>query len=364
MPTPLLFYVRPALAGLALLATTSAFAGCAAPAGDDGATGDDSALTRTANDHWFYAGPLPTLESPHVFVSLEGSTARLSGLLPDGVTLAEVPPHVKLKTEGTRTRVDAVYPIATARAGKSNARPGDYRMNNVIPYRPDGIAVTVEEGEHQVPWGGFPFLRYNGGIALHGPITFADNKGTPDLTVWYLQRGEVSGGCNRMMGEHVVELAHAAGISMRHVYGRNVQVNPAKPVAVTVITDYDRYDGKFVDVDYATDANVPKPTVTRPAKIHGAENVAMFGSWVASTMPDGRDLPRDFKWEGGVSGKPYVFAEHARRGWVCSVGTDHLARLGAYVKRAGDLPVSFCAKKTCVLETLRSGGDPKVACGL
>ena len=38
----------------------------------------------------------------------------------------------------------------------------------------------------------------------------------------------------------------------------------------------------------------------------------MFGSWVASEMPDGKDLPPDMKWEGGVSGKSYVFKEHAR----------------------------------------------------
>src|SRR5438876_577270 len=82
-------------------------------------------------------------------------------------------------------------------------------------------ACTAEEGEHQVPWGGFPFIAYNQGIALHGPITSKDNAGTPDMSVWYLRRGAVSGGCNRMFGEHVVEVAHMIGANMRKVYDAN-----------------------------------------------------------------------------------------------------------------------------------------------
>lgn len=341
---------------------------CAAPSGeaDDVTESTESELAKSADDHWFYGGPLPMLESSRVTVSLEGHTARISGLVPTGVDLpAELPPHVRVKSEGGRARLDAVYPIATARAGKGDSRPGSgYRFGNVIPYRPNGIAVTRDEGPHMVTWGGFPFLRYNQGIALHGPITAMENGGEPDMAVWYLQRGEVSGGCNRMMGEHVVELAHLGGVSMRRVYAKNAQVSPSGAARVTVTAGYDTYEGKFVDVDFPTDAGVSRSTVTRPGKVHGADRVEMFGSWIGSTFAEGRDLPPSMKWEAGVAGKPYVFAEHVRKDWICAVRPSQLSRLSSYVKRNGDLPASFCAKKTCVLGALEAGADPKDRCGL
>lgn len=361
---PMSVPIRSIAGALVALGLAACAAGCSDPPSADPEAFVEHELAQTKDDHWFYGGPLPTLESPRIVVSLAGHTARVSGLLPRGAALAEVPPHVKLAAEGDRTRLDAVYPIATARAGKSNAGVGDYHLYDVIPYRPDGVATTTDEGPHMVTWGGFPFLRYNGGIALHGPITAMDNKGSPDVQVWYLQRGEVSGGCNRMMGEHVVELAHVAGINMRKVYAKNAMVTPAKIARVSVIDGYDTYGGKLVDVDFPTDANVAGSTVVRPWKVVGVENVEMFGSWVASTMPNGRDLPPDMKWQGGVRGKPYVFAEHTRENWVCSVPPADLARLSAYQKRVGELPQSFCQKKTCVLDALRTLTDPRAACSL
>ena len=52
------------------------------------------------------------------------------------------------------------------------------------------------------PFGHFPFLGYapTGGFAMHGPIA-------TKYDMWNLERGEVSHGCNRMAGEHSVELA-------------------------------------------------------------------------------------------------------------------------------------------------------------
>jgi hypothetical protein len=339
--------------------------GCASadPTAED-PQADEGELAVSSTEHWFYGGPLPALEGARVVVSLEGHTARVTGLVPAGFALDAVPPHTRLAPEGDRTRLDAVYPIATARAGKSDSRPGEYRLADVIPYRPDGIAVTQEEGAHMVTWGGFPFLRYNRGIALHGPITAMGSGRGPDVSVWYLVRGDVSGGCNRMMGEHVVELAHVAGIDMRRVYAKNAQVSPPGAARVSVIEGYDTYDGQFIDVDYPTDAGLTKSTMTRPAKIHGADRVAMFGSWVASAMPGSKDLPPSMKWEGGVSGKPYVFAEHARTDWVCSVAPRHLARLSAWVRANGELPATFCAKKACVLGALERGASPRAACAL
>ena len=154
--------------------------------------------------------------------------------------------------------------------------------------------------------------------------------------------------------------AHVIGVSMRKVYGANQSYPDPSAAKVTVIDDYDTLDGKFIDVDYATDVGV-----TRPGKVHGDANVVMFGSWVASEMPNGKDLPPDQKWEGGVNGKPYVFAEHARNDMVCSFAKADLPGL-KNLQRAmgGELPRSICAKKACVVSAIRSAGDAKTLCGL
>ena len=323
--------------------------GCAVATEDADSTEDD--LKAKSDEEWFYNGPMPVLEQPHITVSLEGNTARLSGLLPLNASVPDMP-NVKAKSENGRTRIDAVYPIATARAGKSNSSPGSYGFYFAMPYRPNGQAWTPQEGTHFVTWGGFPFVAYNNGIAFHGPITPLTN--TSSLSVWYLKRGDVSGGCNRMMGEHVVELAHAIGVDMRKVYTANQSFVPKTTAKVDVISDYDSYDGKLVDVDYPTDVGV-----VRPAKVVGAANVEMFGSWVASEQPNGKDLPPDMKWEGGVSGNYYVFAEHAIHDIVCSVPKADLQKVKAWAtKRGGEVPADFCAKKACYLNAVRAGTTP------
>ncbi|MBK6460747.1 MAG: L,D-transpeptidase [Myxococcales bacterium] len=329
-------------------------AGCAAETGEEEpvvAADSEDELVAKADEHWFYNGAVPTLEQSQLTVSLKGNTARLTGLLPQGASVPALP-HAKTKAEGGRTRIDLVYPIATARPGKSNSRPGTYAFQLAKPYRPDGSAWTASEGEHFVPWGGFPFISYNGGIAVHGPITSTSAVSAADLNVWVLKRGAVSGGCNRMMGEHVVELAHAIGVNMRKVYVANkIYTPPHAPVKV--IADYDQYDGKAIDVDYPTDTGV-----VRPGKVLGADKVVMFGSWVASELPNGKDLPPNMKWEGGVAGDYYVFAEHALKNTVCSAPKADLAKLGAYAKLKGELPTNFCAQKACYLSALRAGRTP------
>lgn len=345
-----------ALSLLPLLAFVLAtgLTGCAAETseGTPESAESEEALATKADEHWFYNGAMPTLEAPAVTVSLKGHTARLSGLLPQGATLPALP-HVKTTLENGRTRVDAVYPIATARPGKTNSKPGAYKLQFAKPYRPDGAAFTQEEGEHFVPWGGFPFIAYDGGIAFHGPITFTDNLATDDLDVWVLKRGTVSGGCNRMLGEHVVELTHALGINMRKVYQPNVGFTPATKAVVNVVADYDTFGGKLVDVDYPTDVGV-----VRPGKAFGADKVVMFGSWVASELPNGKDLPPNMKWEGGVANDYYVFAEHVLPSTVCSAPKGDLAKLRAFVARKGQIPANFCAKKPCYLDAIRAGREP------
>jgi len=332
----------------ALLLGSLPLAGCSAA--DDAQSAEDD-LQAKADEEWFYDGPMPALEQPRITVSLAGSTARLSGLLPLGANVPNLP-NVKTSLENGRTRVDAVYPIATARAGKSNSSPGTYSFYYAMPYRPNGQAWTPQEGNHFVTWGGFPFIAYNNGIAFHGPITDAT---VSSLDVWLLKRGEVSGGCNRMLGEHVVELTHAIGVDMRKSYLANQSFVPKTAAKVDVIADYDTYDGKYVDVDYPTDVGV-----VRPAKVYGGASVEMFGSWVASELPSGKDLPPSMKWEGGVSGQYYVFADHAIHDVVCSVPKATLPKLRAWIaKRGGEVPMDFCAKKACYTSAVLAGLPPK-----
>src|SRR5262245_41106830 len=104
-------------------------------------TGDDQNVEAEATPHWLYNGPLPVLDQPAVTVSLTGHTVRVSGLVPAGVTLPDDLPHVRLTDRGDgRTHIDIVYPIATARPGKTNAPPGVYKFQSAKPYRPNGIA--------------------------------------------------------------------------------------------------------------------------------------------------------------------------------------------------------------------------------
>jgi hypothetical protein len=340
-----------------LLALVSVAGGCAAPTSSDEAAGEEDALTVSADAEWFYSGPLPALSNASVTVSLAGHTVRVTGYAPAGTTLPDLP-HVKTRQEDGQLRLDVVYPIATARAGKSNSSPGTYAFYLAKPYRPDGLAVTIAEGEHQVPWGGFPFLAYNSGIAFHGPIT-SELSGTGDASTWYLHRGPVSGGCNRMQGENVVELAHMLGVNMRKLYAANSIVTP-KNRPVTVVADYDQLDGKYIDVDYPTDTGV-----VRPAKVYGDDKVVMFGSWVASSTPNGHDLPQSLKWQGGVRGAWYRFADHVLPNMVCSVPKADLPALRTFAtQNGGVLPQSFCARKECVLDALHAHQDAKATCGL
>jgi hypothetical protein len=182
------------------------------------------------------------------------------------------------------------------------------------------------------------------------------------VKVWYLLRGDVSSGCNRMMGEHVTELAHVLGVNMRRVWAANQMYENPTAAKVEVIADYDTLDGKLVDVDYPTDVGV-----TRPGKAHGDDKVVMFGSWVASEQPDGKDLPPDMKWEGGVAGKPYVFKDHARTDMVCSYAKRDLEGLKVVQRSTGgELPRSLCEKKQCIVDAIRANkaAEAKSRCGL
>ncbi|MBX3226245.1 MAG: hypothetical protein KIT84_43340 [Labilithrix sp.] len=326
--------------------------GCAVESEEETAGVAEDDLARKSNEHWFYNGPLDALGSPEVTISLTGHTARVRGFTSVNVSSL---PHAKARNVGGRQQVDLVYPIATGESNGYNARPREYSLYRATLFRPDG-QTTSSFGTSYVTWGGFPFLAYHGGIAMHGPISYEDSRDNPDFDVWYLKRGKVSHGCNRMLGEHVTEVAHVLGMSMRKVYDGDRSYTPPAGIKVRVINEYDRVDGKYVDVDYPT-ANGAQ----RPGVVHGASNVAMFGSWVATEMPNGADLPGDKAWEGGVSGDPYVFAEHARLNWVCSMPRNTLLKLRSWEQsRSGrELPRNLCAKKACVISAVNNNRSPE-----
>lgn len=325
--------------GVLAIGCLSVLAACSSSSRDAEDENAEGALQRRLDAAWFYDGPLPAISDAQVTVSLKGHTVRVHGTVPASTDLSGLP-HVQSAPDGDRLVVDVVYPIATARPGKSNSPPGTYGFQMVKPYRPDGTAITVEEGEHWVTWGGYPFVAYNGGIAFHGPISYS-GESTAELSddIWYLRRGPVSGGCNRMAAEHIIEFTHVIGVSMRKVYVANKMYNPNTPAKIEVLGDYDKIGDKYVDVDYPTDAGAKRPSAE-----YGAENVNMFGSWVATETPDGRDLPPDMKWEGGVSGKYYKFREHAREGFVCAVEANELPAVKEQASRSpnGELPRGFC----------------------
>jgi hypothetical protein len=221
------------------------------PAGDVEESEMDSTLLRRTGEtsSWSYRGLMPRLESPKLVVSLKGHTVHVSGLLPVGFT-GRLPFHAKTEVIlGGRTMVHVVYPIATVSPNgvtesglpTRNPEPGVYNICGG-----DNFHASNEIGS----FGGFPFIEYvcghedfdgriRSGIAFHGPITSI----TADSTeYWSLRRGPVSHACNRMLGEHILEMAHVIG------FDRNPGISPV----VKVIAGFDTMGGKNIDVEYAS----------------------------------------------------------------------------------------------------------------
>jgi hypothetical protein len=263
------------LALLASLPLALAAVGCAAES-DSEPSSEESDLKNVeksggASQKWIYQGALPKLETPAITVSLKAHTARITGLLP--VDFAGELPFYAVPSEeaGGRKRVTVVYPVATGAVdpstGKAPAGPGHYSKLYGIAFTP-----TTDKAA----WGGFPFMKYHAsrGLAFHGPITSTRNAETGDWE-WLLTRGPVSHGCQRMQGEHVVELSHLMGMNMAvpHKSSEQFQIN----VSVDILSDFDRTaDGKYVDVDYPALASVKRPT----------GDVQMFRTWDSRNLPN------------------------------------------------------------------------------
>lgn len=248
---------RIAARSLAILALAVGLAACESsePVSYDSMEDD---LKAGGNPKWIYNGPLPALKNVAIVVSLKGHTARVSGDLPAGFA-GPLPWYAKKETVAGKERLTVVYPVATGATASSNG-PGTYKTIFGLAYVP-----TTDKAA----WGGFPFLKYHAtrGLALHGPITAKDGE-------WKLLRGPVSHGCNRMQGEHVVELAHLLGMNMAIPHKSTEKFTLT--VKVEVIPDYDVWNGKYVDVDYPVQAAVKRPP---------ADKSIVYPTWNSQALP-------------------------------------------------------------------------------
>lgn len=240
--------ISPLVACLAL----TALVGCVDATVESSAVDQEQDLKAGGNPKWLYDGLMPALDDVAITVSLQGHTARVTGHL-KSTFKGSLPYYAVTEPSGTRTRVTVVYPVATGATATSNG-PGTYGTIFGLAY------VTTTD---KAAWGGFPFLKYHAkrGLAFHGPITQKDGE-------WKLIRGPVSHGCNRMQGEHVVELAHILGIDMRVPHKASEQFTLKAQIAV--IPGLDSWNGHPVDVDYAALASVKRPT---------GPTVRMFATW-------------------------------------------------------------------------------------
>jgi hypothetical protein len=276
--------IRFALASLAIGA-----AGCAGPtpeaatSEDDFGVSEDDLLRKTSDTGtWKYQGLLPKLDDARVTVSLAGHTARVTGLLPANFS-GTLPFYAIRESEPSkpgRTRVTVVYPIATG--NPSTLTEEGLPVRNIEPGNYATCAGTMSAATtEKASFGGFPFIEYvcrhvekdgrvRSGIAFHGPITSATREAG---VYWSLLRGPVSHACNRMLGEHVLELARLIGFDQG-----------ARGTPVTVVAGFDTFRGRAVDVDY------PSTGFARP----DATASVVFPTWQAVTArPDG-SLTVDF----------------------------------------------------------------------
>jgi hypothetical protein len=237
--------------------------------------------------------------NPQITVSRRGLTARVVGVLADATMVRfggslerviEAYPYLK---PVAYTAVHRVKPEDVSKSEKARLQdPGGEVLetqvlsmpaNSVMIIYPVSIAAagyntaagnwTVQLKQRAKPtnalgaFGNFPFLLYTtAGHALHGPIT---GDRTADL--WGLRRGKVSHGCNRMEGEHVIELSVLLGCSARGDQGRCTAANES----VVVMEEFDHF---------------PDPAI--PVHQTGiiADFAEIYRSWV---IPDVQGYPRE-----------------------------------------------------------------------
>jgi hypothetical protein len=271
-------------ARLAIAFALTALAGCgdAEPtdAGFDTPV-EEKGLDATRDHHWIYDGMLPHLSDWRLTVSLAGHTVRVTGVLPADWS-RPLPDYVVPRPQPDgRTEIHVVYPISTAQlvdpqsgepTGNRNPDPGRYPILAAWSY------TATNVGGQGVPWGGFPYLQFDHerAIAFHGPITATEGE-------WALLRGPVSHACARMQGEHVVEMAHLIGldVSRPEELEATYQAGGTGPdgepdFLVEVIDDFDRFEGRIVDVAYPGYGPFERPR---------GDEVQVFRTWSSDDHP-------------------------------------------------------------------------------
>lgn len=302
----------------------------AAEADDDDASGNADAIEKSGESPpWIYEGPLPTLVEPSLVVSIAGHTLRVSGTLPEGFDVETLPWYaLRSTTPEGQQKISVVYPVATGRMikGQWNNVPGHYDHLNVRPYRPKDPDQSGKEH-----WGGFPFLNYHDArrFALHGPIDFAtdadvDGDGANDVD-WRLVRGRVSAGCQRMQGEHVLELTRMLGFDMSYAHSTRENV-PDKKNGV---------EGKFLPISLDVLAEPALDTIPDP----GGEGDAVLDV-AYPKHPSVDALP-----EGKRSFVAPTWDANEMRAWACAVQAKDNPNLDKRIPRTGGrFDGSYCLR--------------------
>lgn len=126
--------------------------------------------------------------------------------------------------------VMVVYPVSIGVGNPGtdvSTEPGEF----VVWYTERSKTPSAAHPEYA--WGWFPYIAYDGGVAMHGPITRSDS-------LWYLRRGPVSHGCNRMEGEHIVELGVLLGCNADGTKGcPDPKTETTDDLRVTVMHEFD-----------------------------------------------------------------------------------------------------------------------------
>lgn len=334
-------FVRTALIFVFTLGIGAGVIACATPSNEDDEVSEDALRMRTsagADPVWIYSGEMPSLENVTIFVSTKGHTARVVGDLPLGFR-GSLPDYAVKETVHGKERAQVTYPIATIdrSLGRPNAAAGIYGDLIVYPYTPQSAGSA--------PWGGFPYIEYERArsIAFHGPITSEGRN-------WRLLRGPVSHGCNRMQGEHAVELAHLIGANMtkKHAASASVIPNASNPNrAKVVVLPHNEYDkitdgsltGKFVDVDYAP--TIPSIAVSASSPVSSyvfkTWNGDQHPNWICIADEARLDQPKPCAHLAPNPTTDVASGSHRANGKVCNVEQDVNVRdasLGSVIGKA------------------------------
>ncbi|MEM6252860.1 MAG: L,D-transpeptidase [Cyanobacteria bacterium P01_D01_bin.156] len=185
-----------------------------------------------------------------------------------------------------RNSVMIVYPVSVAdRKNGWNTLAGKWLVDGKTRVKPNNSRGR---------FGKFPFMLYTGnnGHALHGPITTR-----PEGDFWRLKRGEVSHGCNRMQGEHIVELAVLMGCGK----DPNQRLCPDP-------NWQDQRDNEYVSVIEEFDI-IPDPEKEHEVGLLGSWD-SVLTSWFAVDVDFPRQVPVSNRYRATLGGKQGWFLKN------------------------------------------------------